>query len=87
LSTKTITQVKRNPGDSQFWSDLMSVNDDFLNMGRFQLQDEKEIRFWEDTWLGDTALKVQYPNLFNIVRQKSATVAEVFSLRPLNISF
>jgi hypothetical protein len=87
LSTKTITQVKRNPGDSQFWSALMSVNDDFLNMGRFQLQDEKEIRFWEDTCLGDTALKVQYPNLFNIVRQKSATVAEVFSLRPLNISF
>jgi hypothetical protein len=53
----------------------MSVKDDFLNMGRFQLQDGKEIRFWEDTWLGDTTLKVQYPNLFNIVRQKSAIVA------------
>jgi hypothetical protein len=87
LSTKTITQVTRNPGDSQFWSGLMSVKDDFLNMGRFQLQDGKEIRFWEDTWLGNTTLKVQYPNLFNIVRQKSATVAEVFSLRHLNVSF
>jgi hypothetical protein len=87
LGTKTITQVTRNLGDSQFWSGLMSVKDDFLNMGRFYLQDGKKIRFWEDLWMGDTALKVQYPNLFNIVRRKSATVAEVFSLRPLNVSF
>jgi hypothetical protein len=58
LGTKTITQVTRNPGDSQFWSGLMRVKDDFLNMGRFQLEDGKQIRFWEDTWLGDSALKV-----------------------------
>jgi hypothetical protein len=37
--------------------------------------------------MGDTALKVQYHNLFNIVRRKSATVAKVFSLRLLNVSF
>jgi hypothetical protein len=30
---------------------------------------------------------MQYPNLFNIVRRKSSTVAEIFSSRPLNISF
>jgi hypothetical protein len=58
MGTKTITQVTRNPGDSQFWSGLMRVKDDFLNMGRFQLEDGKQIRFWEDTWLGDSALKV-----------------------------
>jgi hypothetical protein len=45
LGMKTITQVTRNPDDSQFWSGLMSVKDDFLNMGRFHLQDDKEIRF------------------------------------------
>jgi hypothetical protein len=42
---KTITQVTRNLDESQFWSGLMSVKDDFLNMGRFHLQDDKEIRF------------------------------------------
>jgi hypothetical protein len=45
LGMKTITQVTRNPDESQFWSGLMSVKDDFLNMGRFHLQDDKEIRF------------------------------------------
>jgi hypothetical protein len=65
----------------------MSVKDDFLNMERFHLQDGKKIRFWKDLWIGDIALKVQYPNLFNIVRQKIETVAEVFRLSPLNVSF
>jgi hypothetical protein len=67
LGFKTITQVTRNPGDSQFWSGLMNVKNDFLRMGSFIVQDGKEISFWEDIWLGDTALKVQYPNLFHIV--------------------
>jgi hypothetical protein len=36
-------------------------------MGNFKLQDGKQIRFWEDKWLGDSSLKEQYPNLYNIV--------------------
>jgi hypothetical protein len=32
-------------------------------------------------------LRLQYLNLYNIVRRKDATVANIFSLRPLNISF
>jgi hypothetical protein len=56
-------------------------------MGNFKLQDGKQIRFWEDKWLGDNTLKEQYLNLYNIVRNKSATVAKNFSTRPLNVSF
>jgi hypothetical protein len=87
LGFKTITQVSNKPSDSQCWSGLMNVKDDFLSTGRFNLQDGKVIRFWEDIWLCTTALKVQYPNLYNIVRRKSAMVAEIFSSRPLNVSF
>jgi hypothetical protein len=50
----------------------MNIKNDHLSIGRFHLQDGKEIRFWEDTWLGNTSLRVQYPNLFNIVRRKNA---------------
>jgi hypothetical protein len=32
-------------------------------MRSFKVQDKKMIRFWEDTWLGASALKEQYPNL------------------------
>jgi hypothetical protein len=63
----------------------MEVKDQFISMRPFQLQDSNHIRFWEDAWLGANALKNQYPNLYNIIRKKSATIAEVFSTRPLNV--
>jgi hypothetical protein len=65
----------------------MMVKDQFLSMGTFKLQDGKQIRFWEDKWLGTNALKEEYPNLYNIVRRKNATVTDIFQSSPLNISF
>ena len=41
----------------------------------------------EDTWVGDKLLKVKYSSLFNIVRDRHASVAKVLSTSPLNISF
>jgi hypothetical protein len=79
--------VTRKPGDSQFWSGPMNVKEDFLSMGNFNIQDGIQITFWKDSWLGATPLKQQYPNLYNIVQRKNAMVANIFSLRPLNISF
>jgi hypothetical protein len=65
----------------------MNIKEDFFSMGNFILHDGRQIRFWEDSWLGTTPLKLQYPNLYNIVRRKDATVAKIFSSRPLNVSF
>jgi hypothetical protein len=87
LRDTSITQVTKRPGDSQFWTGLMNVKDQFLDFGNFRLQNGAQIRLWEDKWLGDSTLKEQYPNLYNIVRNKSATVVNIFSTIPLNISF
>jgi hypothetical protein len=87
LGDKLITQVGRKSGDSHFWSGLMNIKDQFLSLGSFTLQDGKQIRFWEDKWLGANMLREEYLNLYNIVRMKSATVADIFSTRPLNITF
>jgi len=57
LKNKTITQVEHMPGDSQFWSGLMEVKEDFLRLGHFKLGDGTQIRFWEDKWLGIFHLK------------------------------
>jgi hypothetical protein len=65
----------------------MNVRDDFFNMGNFNIHDGRQTRFWEDSWLGITPLNQQYPNLYNIVRRRNATVADIFSSRPLNVSF
>jgi hypothetical protein len=87
MGNKSLTQVQRKSGDSQFWSGLMDIKDQFISMGHFRVQNGTLIRFWEDKWIGDSALKDQYPNLYNIVRKKSMTIADVFSTRPLNVSF
>jgi hypothetical protein len=87
LGGKAITQVNRKPGDSQFWSGLMNIKDQFLSLGSFKLQDERQIRFWEDKWLGAHALRDEYSNLYNIKRRRNAIVANIFRSRPLNISF
>jgi hypothetical protein len=65
----------------------MDGKDDFLSMGNFNIHDGRQIRFWEDSLVGTTPLKQQYPNLYNIAWKKNSTVADIFSLRPLNVSF
>uniref|UniRef100_A0A453DCR7 Uncharacterized protein n=1 Tax=Aegilops tauschii subsp. strangulata TaxID=200361 RepID=A0A453DCR7_AEGTS len=44
-------------------------------------------RFWEDTWLGETPLALQYPSLYNIVHRKKVYVATELNSVPLNIQF
>ncbi|WVZ70175.1 hypothetical protein U9M48_018861 [Paspalum notatum var. saurae] len=46
------------------------------------------LKKWDpNTWLGDQPLKYQYSSLFNIVRKKNVTIADVLSFSPFNISF
>jgi hypothetical protein len=87
LTRQTIGEVKRRPGDSHFWAGLMKAKANFLMHGSFRLNNGKQIRFWEDKWLGNHSFQEQYPTLYNIVRRKSATVESVLSTVPLNVSF
>jgi hypothetical protein len=83
----TIAQVHIKQGDSHFWSGLMKVKKSFLNLGRLQLGNGHNVRFWEDKWLGNFTLREIYPTLFAITRKKYISVAPVFSTVPLNIPF
>lgn len=65
----------------------MNVKDQFLTLGIFNMQEEKQTRFWEDVWLGNHTLKSQYPSLYNIVRRRNATFAEMFRSTPLTNLF
>jgi hypothetical protein len=87
LNTKTLSEVQVNANDSPFWKGLMSVKNDFFKRGLFVIGDGQKTRFWEDTWLGTQPLADQYESLYNITRNKNATVAEVMGTVPLNISF
>jgi hypothetical protein len=65
----------------------MNVKNQFLPLGNFILQSSTQIRFCEDTWIGNSTLKEQYPNLCNIARRRNSTVADVLNSIPINMSF
>jgi hypothetical protein len=87
MQDKAIGQIRRKLEDSQFWSDIMSVKELFLRFGTFQLNTRANIRFWEDIWVGNRPSNDQFAHLYRIVKHKHDTVATVFSMVPLNISF
>jgi hypothetical protein len=87
LKNKTIGSVQMRAGDSHFWKGLMKIKDQFLQLGRFTVNNGMKTRFWEDRWIGKFTLHEKFPRLYNIARRKDITVAEVLSSNPLNISF
>jgi hypothetical protein len=74
IKNKTLLRVNKKAGNSLFWMDVMEMKDQFMNLAIFNLKDGSQIMFWEDTWLGKYSLCSQYPNLYNIICKKHATV-------------
>jgi len=87
IRDKTLGNCSKKPTDSHFWKGLMNVKTEFMRYGRFNLMDGTQIKFWEDTWLGNQPLGVRFPALFNIVRRKHDSVATVLSSIPLDVYF
>jgi hypothetical protein len=87
LHSKTLTQVERRKGDSQFWTGLMEIKNEFLAKGRLDVGDGNQTRFWEDLWIGNEPFMNKFPSLYGIVRRKNVTVAKVLSAIPLCVSF
>ena len=87
MGQKTLSEVQAKPTDSPFWKGLMEVKHEFFSRGSFKVGNGMSIRFWEDTWLGNTSLAQQYLSLYNIVHHKNVTVAQVLAQSPLNITF
>ena len=74
LGNKSLTQAQYMPEDSQFWAGLMMVKREFLSLGKFDLGDGSQVRFWEDSWIRPRPLKSLFPVLYNIVRKKNASI-------------
>ena len=68
LHSKTLSQVTVRPMDSPFWKGLMRVKSVFFNRTKFVIGNGTSTRFWEDTWLGETPLALQYLSLYRIVQ-------------------
>ena len=70
LQSKTLAQVTVRPNDSPFWKGLMRMKEIFFQRVKFIIGNSNTTRFWEDAWLGETPLALQYPTLYNIVQCK-----------------
>ena len=65
----------------------MKAKEFFFQFGTFLVRDGAQVRFWEDTSLGNTPLMVQYPSLYRIVRHKFVTIKQVLGQQNPDISF
>ena len=65
----------------------MKVKSSFFKIASFKVGDGQLTSFWEDGWLDDTPLALQYPTLYNIVYRKEGLVAAFLGASPLNIQF
>jgi hypothetical protein len=87
IKNKTLAQIMGKPTDSTFWKGPMRVKHDFFKRGVFKVGNGETVCFWENTWLGESPLAIQYPSLYNIVQRKNVLVSTVLEQTPLNIAF
>ena len=72
---KSIFQVRKRKC-SQFWRFLLDVRNWYQMGCCINIKSGQQTRFWHDRWLGDCALKVTFPNLFQIASHPNLEVAK-----------
>jgi hypothetical protein len=65
----------------------MATKKFFFRYVTFSLKVGSQIRFWEDSWLGNSPLSEQYPALYSIVRHMSDPIALVMATSPPDVTF
>ena len=60
---KSIFQIKNGMG-SQFWRGILKVREWFQWGRKMKVLSGQQTRFWEDVWLGDCALKIEFDQLY-----------------------
>jgi hypothetical protein len=65
----------------------MATKKFFFRYGTFSIKDGSQIRFWEDSLLGNSPLSEHYRALYSIVRRKSDTIVLVMATSPPDVTF
>lgn len=63
---------------SQFWKGLHKVKHMFRWGSQHKVGNGRVTSFWDDYWVGDTTLRLKYPNLYDICGSKCATVWDCY---------
>lgn len=74
-------------GGSQFWKGLHNCKSWMSKIVTKEVHNGCGVKFWKDLWLGDTSLKVRFPDLFDISYDQSASVRDLFNTGGLESEF
>ena len=69
----------KGPYGVSVWKFILKGWDSFQSHCSFLVGDGQRVRFWEDWWCGDMALKDAFPELFVISRDTEVSVADLMS--------
>lgn len=61
-------------GCSSFWKGITSVKELFEASIEYRIESRDGISFWLDVWVGDKPLAIQFPGLYNCVRNREAKI-------------
>lgn len=64
-------------GGSQFWRQLLKVQDEFRALVKFYVGGGSFVRFWLDWWTGDGPLAASFLFIFYFVAFPSISIAEL----------
>jgi hypothetical protein len=69
------TYPHRGASGVSLWKNIRSGWEIFSSHSKLVVGEGNWVRFWHDRWCGDTKLKDDFPVLYNIAREKDASVA------------
>jgi hypothetical protein len=54
---------------------------------RWKVGNGRKIKFWEDNWLGETSLAIQFWEIYSIVNEKTSSIADLWDGKNLKCTF
>ncbi|TVU21933.1 hypothetical protein EJB05_31604, partial [Eragrostis curvula] len=80
-------ELSKSVGASQFFKSIVWAAQTAKVGYRWHVGNGKKVKFWEDIWVGSSSLAVQFWELYIIVNEKTATIADLWDGVDLKCTF